>query len=428
MPPKRAKELSAVEVKRIARPGLHAVGGVAGLHLRVTDSGARNWILRTKIGDKRRDIGLGGFPDVTLAQARERARQVKETIWQGQDPIAERRAAEAALKAHQAKQLTFAQAVERSHKAKAQEFRTAKHAKQWYASLENHVFPKLGEMPVAEIEMPHVLEVLEPIWTAKPETAAKVRQRIETVLTWATVSGYRAGDNPARWQGNLKEVLPNVSKIHRTEHWPALHWRRIPEFMEALQSVEGMGARALEFTILTASRSGEVRKATWREIDKRDKLWTVPGNRTKTGKPHRVPLSDAALAVLDALPRYKGSEYVFPAVRGGALSDMTISAVTRRMHKSNVQAGGEGWTDPQTGRVVVPHGFRSSFKDWCRSRTAYPDEVSELALAHVNSDATRAAYARDELLPQRERLMADWSRFCRHGEQGGDVVGIREAN
>lgn len=392
--PKKAKELSAFQVRRLKRPGLHAVGGVAGLSLNVKDTGARSWILRLKVGDRRHEIGLGGYPDVGLDTARVRARELREALWQGIDPIAARKERQAALRAHQAKALTFDEAAKQCHRTKVDEFRNAKHRKDWITSLELYASPIIGKLPVASIEIGHVVKVLEPIWTTKTETATRVRQRIESVLSWATASGYRSGENPARWKGGLEFVLPKPSKVRKVEHHAALPWQDVPAFMAELRKREGMSARALEFLILTAARSGEVRLATWDEIDLEAKLWTIPGERMKAGKVHRVPLSEPAVKLLKGLPRFEGSPYVFPAVRGGPLSDMSISAARRRM---KVEA--------------VPHGFRSSFKDWARSSTAYPDEVSELALAHVNSDATRAAYARDELLPKRTRLMRDWAKF-----------------
>lgn len=419
--PKKARELSALEVKRLTAPGLHAVGGVTGLFLSVSNTGARSWIFRyatpevrySKAGNPfyaRRDVGIGGFPDVPLAQAREKAREMREKIRQGIDPVEERKQARAALLAAQTRSITFEQAARRCHAAKESEFRNAKHRKDWISALERHAFPAIGKMPVTDVDLPHVLKVLEPIWHDRTETATRVRQRLEAVLSWAKVSGHRAGDNPAKWAENLDQVLPAPNKIRKTRHFRALPWQEVPAFMEALRQREGMAALALEFAILTAARSGEVRGAQWDEINQDAAIWTVPADRIKAGKQHRVPLSDDALAVLERTPRMEGSDYVFPAPRGGALSDMTLAAVLKRMKVD-----------------ATVHGFRSSFKDWARSRTSYPDEVSELQLAHVNSDATRAAYARDELLPQRVKLMRDWARFCREVMPQGDVVGIGEA-
>lgn len=423
--PKRPRELSAAEVRRLATPGMHAVGGVAGLCLRVAPGGSRSWILRATIGSRRRDLGLGGFPDVSLSRAREIAREYRELIRAGRDPSLERRAARAALIAEQAKQITFDEAARRCHAAKIPEFRNEKHKKDWLSSLERYASPVIGNLPVSDVELAHVLQVLEPIWHTKTETASRLRQRIESVLTWATVSGFRSGDNPARWVGNLKEVLPDPSKIYKTKHYPALPFGEVGRFMAHLRQKKGIGPRALEFAILAAARSSEVRGMVWSEVDFKEKVWTVPADRIKAGRQHKVPLSDDALSILENMPRMLDSPYVFPAPRGGQLSDMALSALVRRMNEEDLAKGGAGYKDPSNGRVVVPHGFRSTFKDWCRSRTSYPDEVSELALAHVNSDATRAAYARDELLPKRTRLMRDWARFCNTIKEKGEVTPIR---
>lgn len=409
--PKLAKEKAAYQVSKLKKPGLHAIGGVSGLYLRVKESGARSWALRIVIGGRRREVGLGGYPTVTLEKARQYARDTRDQIRQGVDPIAAKREARDALRAADAKRLTFKQAVHAFLKSKTPEFKNEKHAKQWQATLNTYAIPKIGALTVNQIELAHVVSVLEPIWKNKTETASRLRGRIEAVLSWATVGGFRAGDNPARWKGNLEHVLPKPSKLWRVRHHPALPWQKIGAFMADLRKRGGTGARALEFAILTAARSGEVRLATWDEIDTASKVWTVPGERMKAGKPHRVPLSEPALKLLKNLPLQEGSDYVFQATRGGPLSDMSLSAVCRRMEVN-----------------AVPHGFRSSFKDWVRSVTSYADEVSELALAHVGSDATRVAYARDELLPKRARLMRDWAKFCGTVPSEAEVLTIRGQN
>lgn len=392
------RELTPLELKSLSKPGLYAVGGVAGLYLQVARGGSKSWILRATVGKKRRDIGLGGFPTVTLQQARDAAREARALIRSGRDPVEERRAARAALEKAQASNITFREAASRCHAAKAPEFRNWKHSRQWISTLETYAFPIIGNMAVAEVDLPRILQILEPIWKTKTETATRVRQRIEAVLTWATVSGFRSGENPARWVGNLKEVLPTPTKVKKTVHHPALPWPELPEFMISLRRREGTAARALEFLILTAARSGEVRGATWDEIDFAQKVWTIPADRIKAGRQHRVPLSKRALEILKAEPKIEGSPFIFTSPRGTSFSDVALLAVLRRM-----------------GLDVVPHGFRSSFKDWARNKTRYPDEVSELALAHVNSDATRAAYARDELLPQRAKLMNEWAKYLDSG-------------
>ncbi|UYO75752.1 integrase arm-type DNA-binding domain-containing protein [Halomonas qinghailakensis] len=425
--PKVAKELSAAEVRRIDRPGFHPVGGVPGLLLQVSPGGGRSWVLRVMVGQRRRGFGLGSFPAVPLGDARNKARELRDKLAQGIDPVAERQAARAAHIAAQAKRLTFREAAEQYHATKEKEFRNAKHRKDWIGSLKRYAFIHIGEVPVGDVELPHVLKALEPIWETKTETATRVRQRIEGVLAWAAVRGYRSGDNPARWQGNLDAVLAKPAKVGKGKrHFPALPWQRVPEFLQDLRTREGMGARALEFAILTAARSGEIRGATWGEIDLSAKVWTIPAERMKAGKPHRIPLSPAAVTLLEALPRMQGQPLVFPAVRGGKISDVTILATVKRMNATKEKEGGEQYTDPIDGRPVVPHGFRSAFKDWARNRSSYPDEVSELALAHVNSDATRAAYARDELLPQRTKLMTAWADYCAEpAKAGASVTAIR---
>jgi len=405
--PKKAKELSSVEVRRLTDAGRYPVGGVAGLQLLVSSSGSRSWVLRTMVGAKRRDIGLGGFPDIPLAHAREKARSFREKIESGIDPIVERKQAKQEIAAAQAKQLTFKEAAEKCHNARRAEFSNSKHSSDWLSSVERHAYSVIGDLPVSAIDLPHILSVLEPIWRSKTETARRVRQRLEAILSWATVSQYRSGDNPARWANNLSEVLPAPGKIKKVKHHRALDWKDVPSFMSDLKNREGVSARALEFIVLTAARSGEVRFATWDEIDLKNKVWTVPAERMKARKDHRVPLSDSAIALLERTPRL--GDLLFTAPRGGVLSDMSVSAVCKRMKVD-----------------ATPHGFRSSFKDWARNCTAYADEVSELALAHVNSDATRAAYARDELLDKRARLMSDWARFIEAPLRGSDVIGIRE--
>lgn len=393
--PKKAAELSPLAVSKLTKTGHHFVGGVAGLALQILPAGGRTWVLRTTIAGKRREMGLGGYPDVTLAMAREKAREARQQIDSGVDPIAARRAAQSALAASKASQRTFTQCVNGFMDAKSSEWRNAKHRAQWQSTLDTYAKDVMGEMLVSDIGLPQVLAVLEPIWKTKTETASRLRGRIETVLDWATVRGYRSGENPARWRGHLEQLLPRPSKIAKAKHHPALPIDELPDFIAKLRTMEGQGARALEFTILTAARSGEVRGATWAEIDLKTATWTIPADRIKAGKEHRVPLSQPALQVLEALPRTNKAGLVFSALRGGALSDMTLSAVMRRMQVD-----------------AVPHGFRSTFRDWASERTVYPREVAEMALAHTIEDKTEAAYRRGDLFEKRRRLMAEWAAFC----------------
>lgn len=418
--PKIAKELSALEVRNLTQPGHHFVGGVAGLMLQITESGGRTWVLRASVGGKRRDIGLGGYPTVTLAGARESARLARDKIRNGVDPVAERLAARSALAAARAASITFEEAAKRCIAAKEAGWRNAKHAGQWTATLRTYAFPSIGGLQVSAVETAHVVGVLEPLWSAMPETASRLRGRIEAVLDWAKARGYRDGENPARWKGHLSVILPAAGKVKRVKHHPALDYRQIGDFLRALDNVEGVGAQALRFVILTAARSGEVRGARWSEIDWDAKVWTVPAGRMKGGREHRVPLSDEACALLSTIPRLDGSEHIFPSSRRGALSDMTLTAVIRRMNNA------AGWVDP-AGEPITVHGFRSTFRDWAGEASGHSREVIEHAMAHKVADKAEAAYARGTLFNKRRRLMSDWARFCMTPAVGGAVVPMRRA-
>src|SRR5262245_51409806 len=408
--PRIAKELTAIEIGRLKEPGYHFVGGVAGLILQVTESESRSWILRTTVGSRRRDIGLGAYPSVTLAGAKTAARAAREQIRQGVDPVQQRSAARSALAAQGAASITFKEAAERYIAANEAGWKSSKHAAQWGATLEKYVYPSVGKIQVAAVETSHVVSILEPIWTNVTETAGRLRGRIEAILDWATARGYRKGENPARWKGHLSAILPATGKVKRAQHHPALDYRRVGAFMTSLSGCEGIGARALEFAILTAARSGEARSAEWRAIDPQARVWTIPADRMKGGREHRVPLSDAAMKLLESLPRLKGSELIFPNGKGTPLSDMTLTAVIRRMHQQRIDRGDTGWSD-SAGRIITAHGFRSTFRDWAGETTAHPREVIEHALAHQLADKAEASYARGTLFEKRRRLMADWAAF-----------------
>lgn len=407
--PKLAKELQALVVAKLTAPGLHFVGGVQGLALQIT-GGSRSWVLRVTIAGKRRDMGLGPYPEVTLAQARDKAREARELIRQGVDPIVRQQTARSALRAAAAEALTFQQCAEAYMKAHRAGWKSAKHAQQWENSLAQHAYPTLGGLLVRDVKLSHVMTVLEPIWTTTNETASRLRGRIELVLDWATARGLRDGLNPARWRGHLDKLLPRPSKVNKAEHHAALPVSEVGAFMVRLREAEGIGARALEFAILTAARSGEVRGARWAEIDRDAAVWTVPASRMKAGKEHRVPLSPEALALLAALPQGKPEDLVFKAPRGGMLSDMTLAAVLRRM---DVPA--------------VPHGFRSTFRDWASERTNYPREAAEMALAHAIGDKVEAAYRRGDLFEKRRLMMAEWARFLAQPEGTGQVLPFKAA-
>jgi integrase len=422
--PKVAKEMGALEVKRLVHPGLShlpvsvAVGGVAGLQLQITPNGGRSWLLRATIGGRRREIGLGSFPEVTLAAARERAREAKAKIWNGSDPIAERKAQQAQLAAQAHRSLTFKQALDKYCDAKLDQFSTEKYRIQWRRALEQHALPTLGNMNVQDIEVQDVLRAVEPIWRTTTETASRVRARIEAVLSWATVAGHRKGDNPARWAGNLKELLPAPSKVSKSGNQPALHIEDAPRWFASLCQLEGMGSSALKFLTLTAARSGEVRGASWDEIDFEKALWVIPAERMKMDREHRVPLSNAAVKLLRALPRFEGNKLVFPAPRGGQLSDMTLSATMRRMH----EADKTGFLDRANKRPAVPHGLRSTFRDWVAEKTNFPGDMAEIALAHKVANAVEASYRRGDMVEKRRAMMQAWADDLEAKQNSDSVV------
>ncbi|WP_040544650.1 tyrosine-type recombinase/integrase [Salipiger bermudensis] len=412
--PRVAKELSALDVKRLAHPGkgsnvLFAVGGVSGLNLQITPNGSRTWLLRVTIGGKRREIGLGGFPEVTLAQARDRAREAKDQIRRGIDPIEERKAARAALMAAQRRGITFADATDKYLAAKLDAFKNAKHRQQWQNTLQTYAMPELGAMLVHEITVRDVLRVLEPIWRSKTETASRLRGRIEAVLSWATVAGHRTGDNPARWAGNLKELLPAAAKVAKQRNHPAVQIDDAPRWFADLRKRDGIGARALELAALTATRSQEVRGAVWDEIDLEAGLWIIPAVRMKMEREHRVPLTPEAVSLLEALPRLKDNPLVFPAPRGGQMSDMTLSAAMKRLHAADIASGGPGFTDRVSKRPAVPHGLRSTFRDWVAERTHFPGDMAEVALAHKVGNAVEASYRRGDMVEKRRAMMTAWA-------------------
>lgn len=392
----KEKELGALAVSRLNTPGLHFVGGVSGLALQVTKSGARTWVLRTMIAGKRREMGLGGYPSVTLTAAKEAARVAREKIKNGIDPIDEGRKLRSALAASRASALTFEQCAAAYIAAKEPEWKNAKHGDQWRNTLASYAYPVIGKILARDVDQSHVLRILEPIWTTKTETATRLRGRIENVLDWAAVRGFRPkGDNPARWRGHLDKLLPKPSKVAEVEHHKALPYSELRTFMQELRLKEGMGARALEFAILTAARSGEVRFATWKEIDFQEKIWKIPASRMKANRDHRVPLPDAVVSLLKNIPRREGSDYIFPNTKGTPLSDMTLTQLIRRMRND-----------------VTAHGFRSTFKDWASEKTSYPKEVSDMALAHGIDDKVEAAYRRGELFEKRKRMMKRWAQVC----------------
>lgn len=407
--PKVAKELGALTVSRLKEPGAYPVGKVAGLYLQVSSATARSWILRVKIGDKRREIGLGAYPAVGLKDAHTKAQTERDKIRAGVDPILERKAAESALRLAQASEITFTEAAKQFIASRAHGWKNVKHGEQWKNTLAEYAAPVLGKMLVRHIAREHVMQVLEPIWASKTETASRVRGRIESVLDWARVKGYRSGENPAQWRGNLDHLLAKPSTIKPVQHHAALPYREMGTFMQALRAIDAVGARCLELTILTASRSGEARGARWPEIDLDTGIWRVPAERMKEKKEHRVALSTVAVELLRALPRRADhTDLVFPSPRGKVLSDMTLLMIVRRL-----------------GAEATAHGMRSTFKDWASEMTNHPRELIEVALAHVPGDSSEMAYWRGDVLERRRQLMEDWAQFIARPFQSGTVVPLQ---
>ncbi len=356
---------------------------------------------------------------VTLAEARDKAFANKRSVYNGGDPLADKLAKKGSI--------TFSDAVDKYLAAKEKEFRNDKHKKQWRSTLESYAVPVLGKMDVKSIRLPDVLRMLEPIWEAKTETASRLRGRIENVLSWATVAGYREGENPARWKGNLSEILPKPSKVAKTGNQPAIALADIPSWWNALNHRQGLAASALQFLSLTLARSGEVRGATWDEIDLKAKdgpVWIIPATRMKAAKEHRVPLPDAAVKLLKRLPTMENSPYVFFAPKGGQMSDMSLSAVMRRMHQAETEKGNTGWLDPRSKRPAVPHGLRSSFRDWAAER-GYERDLAEISLAHKVGSEVERAYRRSDMLQRRRAVLNAWSQFLMGKEVSGSVVPLR---
>lgn len=403
-------KLTAVAIAKTTKPGRYGDGG--GLWLQVSQFGTKAWIFRFMINGKAREMGLGSIETFSLKEARERAREARQLVANGVDPIEKRASEKLANGAASAKLITFSEAASRYLKAHAAAWRNLKHADQWKNTLEAYAKPTIGSLGVADVETSHIVNVLEPIWTTKTETASRVRGRIEAILDWATARGFRTGENPARWRGHLDKLLPARGKITKVQHHAALPYGALPAFLEGVRASEYISARALEFTILTAARTGEAIGAKWPEFDLAQKIWTIPGDRMKSGRDHRVPLSDRAVQILDKLPR-GSDQYVFPGAREGKpLSNMAMLEFLRGID--------------ETSELTV-HGFRSTFRDWAAEQTNFPRDVAEAALAHVIADKTEAAYRRGDALEKRRKLMNAWARYCTEKPREGKVISIGEA-
>jgi integrase len=409
---RRIHRLSPLKIKKLG-PGLWADG--LNLYLQVTDTGARSWIFRYSRDGKTTDLGLGSIHTTSLAEARDLAHELRRLLRDGIDPLTARRQAKHRTALADAKSITFQDAGKQYIAAHGAGWRNVKHGLQWHDTLTRYAHPVLGALPVREIDTGLVMQVLEPLWSEKPETASRLRGRIESILDWAKVRGYRdGGENPARWRGHLDKLLPKKSKVRKLEHHAALPYREMPEFLVELRRQQGIAARALEFTILCATRSAETLGARYNEINLIEKTWTIPSDRMKSGREHRVPLSDRAVAILQEMESGRDLEggFVFPGIRRGKpLSENAMYVRLQRMGRSD----------------LTVHGLRSTFRDWAAERTSYPNHVIEQALAHTIPNAVEAAYRRSDLFDLRVRLMQQWGDFCAAPTVEGDVVPIRAA-
>ncbi|MDC1018474.1 tyrosine-type recombinase/integrase [Pseudomonadales bacterium] len=398
---RQQNRLTALQVSKLSKPGLYGDGG--GLTLQITPAGVKSWLHRYMIDGKSFAMGLGPTHTVDLAEARRKALEGRRLLLDGVNPLLARNQQQVAAKLAETNMMTFDQCAEAYIQAQKPSWKNAKHAKQWSSTLKTYASPVFGAAPVADVDTGLVVKCLAPIWESKTETATRVRGRIESVLGWATTSGYRTGENPARWKGHLENLLATISKVRRTKNHPALPWQQAGAFVHALRARVGVAARALEFLVLTACRSGEVRGAMWAEFDLDGRLWTIPAARMKGAREHQIPLSDPAVRILAALP--KDSDIVFPGTKGQALSDMSLTAVVRRMGCRH------DWVDADGARVTV-HGFRTTFRMWAAEMTNYPREVAEHSLAHQLPDAVERAYQRGSQFTKRTSLMSDWAVYC----------------
>lgn len=388
--------MSECKVASLKIPSRYAVGGVVGLYLEISQSGYRSWLFRFKANGRRKDMSLGSYPIVGLADARLLASEKRGLISKGIDPLQDRQQSKLAAKLSQTTEKTFDWCSQEYIRSKQSEWKNVKHVQQWGNTLKCYVSPFIGSLHVSKIEVEHILQCLQPIWHAKTETAKRVRGRIEVVLAWAQTMKYRSNHhNPATWKGHLENLLPTPSKITKVEHHKALACAEMPQFMHQLHGIESISARALEFLIFTATRSNEVRGMSWSEVNLEKQVWTIPAERMKASNEHQVPLSQPALDLLNSMPTLAETDLVFPGQKNKPLSDMTLLQLVRRM-----------------GVDAVPHGFRSTFSDWAGDETEYERDLVEFALAHKVRDKVAAAYRRKTALERRRALMEDWAKAC----------------
>lgn len=400
-------KLTARTVETKKTQGYYSDGG--NLYLRVSQNLTKTWAFYYKRDGKRTEMGLGSVGNVTLEQARDIADTLRKQLASGITPLIERQRQANEDKAQRAKFMTFQQCADAYINAHRAGWKNPKHIQQWQNTLTQYAFPVFGDLDVKAIDTGLITKCLEPIWLTKNETAGRVRGRIESILDWATVHEYRNGVNPARWRGHLDKLLAKPSKVQKTEHHKALSYMEINAFIDQLHRQDGIAAKCLEFTILTAARTGETIGATWDEIDLDAKIWTIPAVRMKAEREHRVSLSSHALSILNEMAAIRHNDHVFPSNKKG-LSNMAMLAVLKRMDRAD----------------ITVHGFRSTFRDWAAESTAYPGEVVEMALAHAIKNLTEAAYRRGDLLEKRSRLMDEWARYCNTPRVSGDVIPINK--
>jgi integrase len=407
-------KLSAAIVRKETKNGRYVDGG--GLYLNVTNTGSKSWIFRYMKRGQDNWMGIGPYPDTSLAEARETAADLRRKILAGEEPAFAKQKIATEARAEREKAKTFDWCAQQYIQTFKPTWKNAKHAAQWTSTLRKYAYPIIGDMDVRKIDLDHVLRVIEPIWQKVPETSERVRGRIEAILGWATVKAFRTGDNPARWKGHIEYALPRRDKQATVENQPALAYGELKEFMPLLRKQEGIAARAVELTILTCARSGEVRGAVWSEFDLDTATWTIPANRMKAKRAHRVALSSEAVAILRKMEAIKSGDLVFPGMKEGKmLSDMSLTAVLRRMHGVKLREGQRGWLDAQNGkRVITVHGFRSTFRDWVAEQTDHPRELAELALAHSVGSAVERAYMHSDMFEKRRGLSQDWANYSGH--------------
>ena len=368
-----------------------------GLYLRVWPSDAKSWIFRYQHDGQRHDLGIGPYPEISLADARDRATDQRRLLKNdGRDPLTVKRERQSAARASSIKAMTFKEAAERYMAAHRSSWKHPKHRQQWTGTLSTYAYPAIGALSVTAIDTAIVMQVLDPIWTVKPETASRLRGRIEAVLDWSTARGYRKGENPARWKGHLENILPKKSKVRRVEHHAALPYAELGRFVAELRQQEGIAVLAFEFAILTVARTSEVLGARWNEVDFKRRLWVIPAERMKMAKEHRVPLCDRAFLILAEMAEIRTSDFMFPGKKAGKpLSDTVFQKLLRHMGRTNLTA----------------HGFRSTFSDWCTEQTDFPSEAREMALAHAVGSKVEQAYRRGDLFEKRRQLMTAWETF-----------------